>query len=95
MTNPNHIKKIADDVYVNEGHYLTHDGINKCLIDVDIKDICDSDEILFKGNEILIRKHEDALYYSLLYWGRNWILYGYVRHEDALEVYIKWNKTRN
>ncbi len=95
MENINRIKKIADDVYVNEGHYLTHYGINKCLIDVDIKDICDSDEILFNCNEILIRKHEDNLYYSLLYWGRNWILYGYVRYEDALEVYIKWNKTRN
>ena len=95
METPDRIKKIADDVYVKERYYLTHDGINKCLIDVDIKDICDSDEILFKGNEIFMRKHGDTLYQSILYWGRNWVLYGYVRHEDALEVYIKWNKTRD
>lgn len=33
-TNTNHIKKIADEVYVKEKYYLTHDGINQCYIDI-------------------------------------------------------------
>lgn len=94
-TNTNHIKKIADEVYVKEKYYLTHDGINQCYIDIYIIDISDSDEVLFKGNEIFMRKHGDTLYQSILYWGKNWVLYGYVRYKDALDVYIKWNKTRN
>lgn len=34
MKNTNNIKKIADEVYVKERYYLTHDGINQCYIDI-------------------------------------------------------------
>lgn len=95
MENTNRIKKIADDVYVKEKYYLTHDGIDKCYIDIHIIDIFDSDEVLFKGNEIFLRKHGDTLYQSILYWSKDWVIYGYVRYKDALDVYIKWNKIRN
>lgn len=49
MATTNYIKKICEDVYINEGHYLIHEEVKKCLIDIYIKDIGDSDEILFKG----------------------------------------------